>query len=99
MKSVRDAAGQLTDRFHLLRLAQRFLAPAALRVMSTASGTASMIAPAPVVQRVHREVETAVARSGKLSRNIGPDFLAAHHVNEGVADGVTDAFGAGNSTA
>ena len=57
---VRDAAGQLPDRFHLLRLAQRFLALAALGdvdgLRHRADDGAMLVA-----QRAHREIEIALA--------------------------------------
>ncbi len=57
---VRHAAGQLSDRFHLLRLAQRFLAQAALGdvdgVGHRADDRAVLIA-----QRAHHEVEITLA--------------------------------------
>ena len=90
---VRHAAGQLPDRFHLLRLAQRFLALAALRdvdgVRHRADDRAVLIA-----QRAHREVEIALA-DRQAQQHLGLDFLAPHHGDEGVADGVAHAFGAG----
>ena len=90
---VRHAAGQLSDRFHLLRLAQRFLALAALGdvdgLRHRADDRAVLIA-----QRAHREVEIALA-DRQAQQHLGLDFLAPHHGDEGVADGVAHAFGAG----
>ena len=90
---MRHAAGQLSDRFHLLRLAQRFLAPAALRNVDGLRHRADDRAVL-VAQRAHREVEIAVA-DRQAQQHLGLDFFAAHHGDEGVADGVTHAFGAG----
>ena len=90
---VRHAAGQLADRFHLLRLAQRFLAPAAFGdvdgLRHRADDRAMLVA-----QRTHREVEIAVA-DRQMQQHLGPDFFAAHDRDEGVADGVAHAFGRG----
>ena len=57
---VRDAAGELADRFHLLRLAQRFLALAALGDVDGFRHRADDGAVL-VAQRAHREVEIALA--------------------------------------
>ena len=88
---VRHAAGQLSDRFHLLRLAQRFLALAALGdvdgLRHRADDRAVLIA-----QRTHRKVEIALA-DRQLQPHLGLDFFAPHHGDEGVADGVAHAFG------
>ena len=90
---MRHAAGQLPDRFHLLRLAQRFLALTALRdidgVRHGADDGAVLIA-----QRAHREVEIALA-DRQAQQHLGLDFLAPHHGDEGVADGFAHAFGPG----
>ena len=90
---VRHAAGQLSDRFHLLRLAQRFLALAALGdvdgLRHRADDRAVLIA-----QRTHREVEIALA-DRQMQPHLGLDFFAPHDGDEGVADGVAHAFGAG----
>ena len=79
---VRHAAGQLPDRFHLLRLAQRFLALAALcdidGVRHRADDGAVLVA-----QRPHREVEIALA-ARQAQQHLGLDFLALHHRMEGL---------------
>ena len=88
---VRHAAGQLSDRFHLLRLAQRFLALAALGDVDGLRHRADDRAVL-VAQRTHREVEIALA-DRQAQQHLGLDFFAPHHGDEGVADGVAHAFG------
>ena len=90
---MRHAAGQLSDRFHLLRLAQRFLALAALGDVDGLRHRADDRAVL-VAQRTHREVEIALA-DRQMQPHLGLDFFAPHHGDEGVADGVAHAFGAG----
>ena len=94
---VRDAAGQLPDGFHLLRLAQRFLALAALGDVDgfrhRADDRAVLIA-----QGAHRKVEIALA-DRQMQPHLGLDFFAPHHGDEGVADGVAHACGCRKTTA
>ena len=90
---VRHAAGQLADRFHLLRLPQRFLALAALGDVDGLRHRADDGAVL-VAQRAHREVEIALA-DRQTQQHLGLDLFAPHHGDEGVADGVAHAFGAG----
>ena len=90
---VRDAAGQLADRFHLLRLAQRFLALAALGDVDGLRHRADDRAVL-VAQRAHREVEIALA-DRQMQPHLGLDFFAPHDGDEGVADGVAHAVGRG----
>ena len=90
---VRHAAGQLTDRFHFLRLAQRFLALAAFGDVDgfrhRADDSAMLIA-----QRAHREVEIALA-DREAQHHLDLDFLALHDGHEGIANGVAHALGSG----
>ena len=90
---VRHAAGQLSDRFHLLRLAQRFLALAAFGDVDGLRHRADDRAVL-VVQGTHREVEIAIA-DRQLQPHLGLDFFAPHDGDEGVADGVAHARGCG----
>ena len=90
---VRHPAGQLSDRFHLLRLTQRFLALAAL-------GDVDGVGHRPddravlIAQRAHHKVEIALAdRQAQSHLHLG--FFAPHHGHEGVSDGVAHAFGSG----
>ena len=91
---VRDAAGQLADGFHLLRLAQRFLALAALgdvdRFRHRADDGAVLVA-----QRPHGEVEIAIAdrqhAAASRSSPPAPRMTAA----KGVAHGFAHAVGRG----
>ncbi len=79
---MRHAAGELPDRFHLLRLAQRFLAAAAFGdvdgLRHRADHGAMLIA-----QRPHREVEIAIA-DRKTQHHLGLDFFSLHDGHEGV---------------
>ena len=90
---VRHAAGELPDRFHLLRLAQHFLGLAALGDVDGFRHRADDGA-VTVAHRAHREVEIALA-DRQLKPHLGPDFFALHHGDEGVADDVAHAFGCG----
>ena len=73
---VRDAAGELADRFHLLRLPQRFLALAALGdvdgLRHRADDGAMLVA-----QRAHREIEIALA-DRQMQPHLDPHLFALH---------------------
>ena len=90
---VRDAAGQLADRFHLLRLAQRFLALAALGDVDGFRHRADDGAVL-VAQRAHREIEIALA-DRQMQPHLGLDLFAPHDGDEGIANGVAHAVGGG----
>ena len=72
---VRDAAGELADGFHLLRLAQRFLALAALGDVDRLGHRADHGAVL-VEQRPHGEIEIALA-DRQLQQHLGLHFFAA----------------------
>ena len=90
---VRHAAGQLADRLHLLRLAQRFLALAALGDIDGFRHRADDGAVL-VAQRAHREFEIAVA-DWQVQQHLGLDLFAHHDGDERLVDGLAHAGGRG----
>ena len=89
---MRHAAGQLADRFHLLRLAQHFLRSAALGdVKRFGHGADDRAVPIP--HGTHAEIEIALA-DRQLEPHFGPDHFALHRGRECVAHDVAHAFGA-----
>ena len=79
----------MSDRFHFLRLAQRFLALAALGGVDGLRHRADDRAVL-VVQGTHREVEIAIA-DRQMQQYLGLDLFAPHDGDKGVADGVAHA--------
>src|SRR5262249_12534579 len=81
---VRDAAGELADRFHLLGLAQHFLALAAFGdVDGLQHGARYRIVL--IEQGAHHEIELAVA-DWKMQQHVDAHFLAEQDPREGLAD-------------
>ena len=83
---MRDAAGELADRFHLLRLAQRFLALAALGDVDGFRHSARDVAML-VEHRPHREIEIALA-DRKMQHHLGADSSPLRTVVKARADGI-----------
>ena len=79
---VRDAAGQLADRIHLLGLAQRLLG---LPPLGDVDGLGQHPGDGAVLieHRTHGEIEKALA-GGKIELHFPPDAFAPHHRRKGL---------------